>query len=678
MQAVFLNNKTCERVHPVRIRKDNPDAEPFYEGMDEPLREIHDIWIMQYLRVDGAYFPRIAFEANEDENIEFDSNQEYEILSRKTDGYIYFIPENFNIYTVGDAQFFYRKNGKKQKIRIHVASMLDGETYEKILKELTAISIRFLYMTMNDGKNRRIKREYLTEYELEIHQLEHTIKEMSETLKALDREPVTDMISRPARQNFRQVKHLDANVIMDHYVLKKPKVRTRVHEKTFHIYENQKVYNFVKLLEKRLWALEQELEDKKMQMNRAAQGENRSRYNDVEENSGVAGTKKSIDELCSTITNLKGKLQAVYQLPMFKNEKYKEQKVYPLRTSNLFVNHKRYKKLFHQMRTYREMGELVEETVQYSSYHKSSEIYEIWCYFKILEIFILEKGYVIDRISWPGKKKKPFVFESWENQDYSKVVHAIKKYIENREKRDSVKILEELVIHITNGENDIYLGYNCTFQGKKASKAEVDEKGAVQYSTEQLRPDIFLILNKEIFFACDAKYKNYSKEFMGIQAWYTDLFECGAYKYIYRLNLGNVTDENSGKCMLPVKKKFVGEDSLKPVLKNGGVCILTPAISDSDMPSYYNGFEIEKKYETFLELLQEGKVNRDYRGCEILDSREYSCKLKEAICGEDGRESKYEYRIASTKFLPGNDRGFYNLFYEAFEYGQAHFLKAVF
>ena len=74
-------------------------------------------------------------------------------------------------------------------------------------------------------------------------------------------------------------------------------------------------------------------------MNRAAQGENRSKYDDVEENSGVAGTKKSIDELCSTITNLKGKLQAVYQLPMFKNEKYKEQKVYPLRTSNLFVNH---------------------------------------------------------------------------------------------------------------------------------------------------------------------------------------------------------------------------------------------------------------------------------------------------------------------------------------------------
>lgn len=678
MQAVFLNYKTCERVHPVRIREDDLEAEPFYEGMNEPLKEIHDIWIMQYLRVEGACFPSVAFAAEEDEEIEFDSNQEYEMLSRKCDGYIYFIPKNFNTYTVGDVEFFYRRKGKKQKVRVHIVSMLDGKTYEKILKELTAVSIRLLYMSRDDAKNRRIKREYLTEYELEIHQLEHTIKEMSETLKVLDREPVTDMVSRTARRDFRQVKHLDANVIMDHYVLKKPKVRTRVHEKTFHIYENQKLYNFAKLLEKRLAELEQEMEAKKRQMNLAVQGENRFRDNASEENSGVPGMKKSIDELCSTIANLKEKLQDVYQLPMFKNEKYKEQKVYPLRTSNLFVNHKKYKKLFHQMQTYREMGELIEETEKYSSYHKSSEIYEIWCYFKILEIFILEKGYVIDRVSWPGKKETPFKFESWEPRDYGKLVRAIKNYIQNHEKSDSVKMLEELVIHITNGKNDIYLGYNCTFQGKKAPKAEMDEKGAVPYSTDQLRPDIFLIINKEIFFACDAKYKNYSKDFMGIQAWYTDLFECGAYKYIYRLNLGNVPDENPGKGMLPVKKKFVGEDSLKPVLKNGGVCILTPAIADSETPIYYNGFEIDKKYETFLKFLKEGKVNRDYHGHEILDSREYNCKLKEAICSissADQGESEYEYRIASTRFLPGNDRGFSSLFYEALEYSQAHFLK---
>ena len=45
---------------------------------------------------------------------------------------------------------------------------------------------------------------------------------------------------------------------------------------------------------------------------------------------------------------------------------------------------------------------------------------------------------------------------------------------------------------------------------------------------------------------------------MGIQAWYTDLFECGAYKYIYRLNLGNVTAENSGKVYASSEEKICG------------------------------------------------------------------------------------------------------------------------
>ncbi len=76
-------------------------------------------------------------------------------------------------------------------------------------------------------------------------------------------------------------------------------------KKHFICMKNQKVYNFVKLLEKRLWALEQELEDKKMQIESGSSGENRSKYDDVEENSGVVGTKKSIDELCSTIANLR-------------------------------------------------------------------------------------------------------------------------------------------------------------------------------------------------------------------------------------------------------------------------------------------------------------------------------------------------------------------------------------
>ena len=152
--------------------------------------------------------------------------------------------------------------------------------------------------------------------------------------------------------------------------------------------------------------------------------------------------------------------------------------------------------------------------MQYSSYHKSSEIYEIWCYFKILEIFILRKD--MSSIGYPGREKgKPFVFESWENQDYSKVVHAIKKkYIENREKRDSVKILEELGTSILPTGKMIFIwAIIVHFKGKKLQKQKwMKRSSPVQHRAA--KTDIFLILNKEIFFACDA-----SKELFKRSSW---------------------------------------------------------------------------------------------------------------------------------------------------------------
>ena len=62
------------------------------------------------------------------------------------------------------------------------------------------------------------------------------------------------------------------------------------------------------------------------------------------------------------------------------------------------------------------------------------------------------------------------------------------------------------------------------------SKGKVQKKAGDDYTTHELRPDIFLLINKENFFACDAKYKNYRSDFQGIQEWYVDLFECAAHK----------------------------------------------------------------------------------------------------------------------------------------------------
>lgn len=67
------------------------------------------------------------------------------------------------------------------------------------------------------------------------------------------------------------------------------------------------------------------------------------------------------------------------------------------------------------------------------------------------------------------------------------------------------------------------------------------------------------MINKENFFACDAKYKNYRSDFQGIQEWYVDLFECAAYKYIYRLDLGNDQEANDERDFKSVKARFKKE-----------------------------------------------------------------------------------------------------------------------
>ncbi len=668
MQAVFLKNKTCEIQYPT---KQVGNKKQLYGGMNQDIENGHKIWITQYLRISGESFPDFAFMVDEEENVEFIQDQEYSFCIKKMDGKKYFISENFNMHQVGNVKFFYQKDGSMGCVHVRITSMLDDDAYEEIRKDLKAISIRLLYKAREEKANRRIKREYLPEYDLEIRHLEACIKELDRLLKALDQDPMTDMTSRLIRQNFRQVKRLDANIIIDHYVLKKPKVRNRVHEKTLNTYENSKIYSFLKLLEKRL----AELEEKIFQ----------------EKETEILGFKRSQSELQEKISELKKKLQEIYKLNLFQKEALKIQKVYPLKGSNLFVNHEKYRKVFRVMQSYCELGELLEENLkaEYKSIHKSSELYEVWCYFKILEILTLEKDYRIDGVSWPGKMGKAFSFEEWKNENYRKLIGRIKDYIGKHKDKDSVKSLEELVIHLVNGEKDIYLGYNCTFRANVVKKADAGNNGDVRYSTDRLRPDIFLILNKEIFFTCDAKYKNYKEEFMGIQAWYTDIFECAAYKYIYRLDLGNVIKEKSeddGKAIdaeqervrrgvLSVQERFAGAEKLKLILKNGGACILTPAIADCEEPAKYNGHLISEKYETFLKYMNEGKVNRDIMGHEIVDPEEYTLRLKEKIIGKKGSQSDYEYKIASIRFLPQEYRGFQLIFFEALKYEQAHFIE---
>ena len=667
MRAVFLRGKKLEIVNPPIRDEAEPDAEPFYAGIGEITEKVHTIRIAQYLRMRDEDFLRLAFCSGKGEEIEFEPEQECVVLREDTEKECLWIPQGFTFSMPGEMEFLYRKNEDTFKIHVQIEPVPGAQYYQSILRDLKSITIRLLYCAKHEGKNRRLYREYLTEYDVEVRRLTHSIKAFSDVLRSLDRDPMADVESRPARKAFRQVKQIRADAIMDHYVLHKPKVRTFVHERTYNIYENQKIYSFLKLLERRVDEISTDLVRKEEEAE--------------EKRTQKPGIHRSLAELQVKLEDLKKQLQDLCQLTMFRKKRIQEQKVYPLRSSNLFVNHKKYKKLFHEMRAYREVGELLEETGEYRLFRNSSEIYEVWCFFKILEILTFEKNYVIDRVAWPGegsgKLSSPFVFIPWEEAGYAQMASYVKRHIGMRENRDAQKGLEELVLHLTNGTQDIYVGYNCTFRGIPAVLAHETENGTVRKTSNRLRPDIFLLLNREVFFACDAKYKNYKACFMGLNEWYTDLFECAADKYIYRLDLGNEPLHERAQSALSVRERFTGEDALKTQIKNGGACILSPAISESVMPVYYNGESIGERYEEFLRLLREGRVNREANGKERLCPEEFTDNLKQAIEQEHGGCSVYEYRVASTRFLPENSKGFQSLFFEALEYGKGHFLRAI-
>ena len=142
-------------------------------------------------------------------------------------------------------EYIYKLDKKEHRIRVHIVPAIK-DNYEKIIKDLINISIRFIYCSNEKSNNNvekeRIKKEYLTEYELELLHLESYIKELSKILKTLDKDPMTDLVRKMDRRPFRQVKKIDSNVIFEHYVLKKEKVWTNVHERTFLISENRKIY----------------------------------------------------------------------------------------------------------------------------------------------------------------------------------------------------------------------------------------------------------------------------------------------------------------------------------------------------------------------------------------------------------------------------------------------------
>ena len=637
MYAAFLNvlmnsDREKNRIEELPI-SENPDFEKDHcSGLGELHPGKNVIQIRQYFNPPKAAGMTlcIAFISSRDPLIEIQENDGYTFhietagnSQGETRQYIYlpmvkYGKNGFNYGTNPDtAKLRFRQGDSLFNVELIVIPTIGRTVYQAMINDLLSIHFQLVYR-----KNEEKKREYLSDCQRELEYLNGQVYTLSKILKSLSREPMSDIGKEKARLPFRCVKHLDANVIMDHYILQRPKVRTRIHKKNYNIYENQKIGAYIGLLLKQPDILERKIERGNMEY----QTEER-------------GCVLQNQQLKTQIHQMRAKLNRFLKSDIFKGFRPETANLYPLHTTNLFVNHQSYAKAFQLMRNYEKIGRLLETRIPYYACGKSSEIYELWCFFKILELLMAEYDYRILKVTEKKDKRNPYQFRTVNPS--KRISDYIEQFFSELEKPEiSAEAFYDFIIYLEqkdHPEYNIYLGYNCSLSAA---------------GSKTVRPDILIIVNHQYIFTCDAKYKNYQETFMGINEWYVDLFECAAYKYQYLM------DERQMR-FIHEKELLESDPHRVKRLEKRGCCILTPALTDSTDVSFYVVNKIEEDYKKYLALLEKGRVNIDYNGNERLDAAEYTEKLYNAILSS---RSSYENRIASVRFVPGDILNFRVLF----------------
>ena len=502
MYAAFLNVLVNSDSGKNQIEElpipENPD---FGADHCSGLGELHPgkniIKIQQYFEYSGTMgmTPCIAFISDSDTPIEIQRNDGYTFYIETAENgqgqslqYIYlplvkYGKNGFNYGANPDtAKFRFRQGTTLCDVELIVVPTIGEAAYHAMINDLLSIHFQLVYR-----KNEKEKREYLSDCQRELEYLNGQVYALSKILKSIGREPMADIRNEKARLPFRCVKHLDANVIMDHYILQKPKVRTRIHKKNFNIYENQKIGTYICLLLKQLDILEKKI----------IRG-------DMEYQTEEKGHILQKHQLKTQIQQMRAKLNNFLKSDIFKEFKPADKTLYPLHTTNLFVNHRSYARAFQMMRNYEKVGRLLEARVPYHSCGKSSEIYELWCFFKILELLMVEYDYQIRRVTEKTDKTKPYQFQAVNPS--KKVSDYMEQFFKSLEKPESgSEALYDFIIYLEqkdNPEHNIYLGYNCSLSTAQS---------------KTVRPDILMIVNHEYIFTCDAKYKNYQESFMVIK-----------------------------------------------------------------------------------------------------------------------------------------------------------------
>lgn len=203
---------------------------------------------------------------------------------------------------------------------------------------------------------------------------------------------------------------------------------------------------------------------------------------------GWDGIKQQIDQLLTS--------------PVLRSRPHKSER---LHASNLFANHRLYRRAYVLMQKRQEQLSAIDlwtgRSIPAGTTHS---VYEIWCLLKMLSIWVHDYSFTLDSPS----------------------IRVLTDQLRRRSDRDAVGPIKLVKKSGKLKGMVLELEYNQTFYYMKKGKQK------------NLRPDYCLTIcygGKTYRFFMDAKFHNFSKEQMGIEAWYENLYDVALNKYIFTL-----------------------------------------------------------------------------------------------------------------------------------------------
>ena len=632
MKAVLITkNQSAEEIQVVKGEASEPAAsysECGYQGIGKELKDGDAVIIRQYLKI-GDQEVTVALQSESEQAVECFSDDTIDkiekidpIQIKKDNANAYYYILKYNKAVPG--LFTVSINGaEKTTVSVTIVPAMSEKDYDEIVHDLYQICADLIISSGTGiGKQRRLGET--SSLQRNVNQWDMRLRGIRAILLKLSEKPETDVIGVPERVPFHKIKSFDDRLLLEHHIKGQHKVTTRVHQQTCDIYENRILLGYVMKLKEHIEWLTRNAEQAESEMKVLSQEEK----------------GRSTEELKRQLFRMRESVQTLLELDIFSG--VKDGKGFPHRT-NLFLNHPLYAKAYSYINETAMLDKTFRQFPPYKNLAKASRIYELWCFFQILQIMTRDFKFRVQNCWYENERK---------DTEWKTLVNEIVEHNQNQE-----DTLYSLLLKLT-PENEsegkpIYLAYNylVTIAGQEETNR---------------RPDILLIVDDTIY-TCDAKYNNYKEQ--GIGQWYSNMIGCAAYKYIYKMK-ANQLYENC-KC-----QDEDGNKIFQNPLRVGAACILSPYDYPEELLPIVNCRQPDSKLilsKTFLQNMMDSKNRSSI--CNHKESFTYD--LKTEVIPDNEREELIRLlkseeksntnitmnrRLAYLRFDPSHRSGFSQIF----------------